>query len=131
MHCVFSIRDEALMRENFMIESTLHDLKDSLQTTLDSLPEALVVKKRSRLLYFNQAFAKLLGKPMVDAYDAIRAFKEQKISISLPADESNEEVELESDLHTQMENVENTVKAGRNKRTHIKVKEQQLWHEGR
>ena len=43
MHLRFSLNDEANMRESFTNEVAIVNLKNSLQKTLDALPEPLIV----------------------------------------------------------------------------------------
>ena len=56
MHLKFSLNDEAATRDSFFDSITIQNLKNSLQQTLDTLPEPLVVLQEREVVYANTAF---------------------------------------------------------------------------
>ena len=62
MHFEFSLHDEAATREAFFSELKVINLKDSLEQTLDSLPEPLIVCQKEDVVYTNKAFVKVITR---------------------------------------------------------------------
>ena len=60
MHLRFSQNDEASARESFFDGVTICNLKNSLQKTLDTLPEPLIITQREKVVYSNEAFTKVI-----------------------------------------------------------------------
>ena len=60
MHLKFSLNDEAAIRDSFFDGVTISNLKNSLQQTLDTLPEPLVVCQEQQIVYANKAFAEVV-----------------------------------------------------------------------